>query len=95
MLATSMATKKPTAKKKPEGRKKSLLTQEGDRAAFEAKRKMLLRVLKENDWNLTATAEALEMGTNVSVIQALQELAPEEYAAAKTDGRVSPGKRRE
>lgn len=81
--------------KETEGRRKSLLTRIGDQAKREAMRKALLKALRENDWNLTVTAEALEMSTNVSVIQALQDLAPDEYAQAKASGKISPGKRRE
>lgn len=76
------------------GRRKSALTRIGDEAKRDAMRKALLKSLRENDWNLTVTAEAMEMASNVSVIQALQDLAPEEYEAAKADGRISPGKRR-
>lgn len=81
--------------KEQEGRKKSLLTRIGDEAKRAAMRKALLKALRENNWNLTATAEALEMTSNVSVIQALQDLASDEYAEAKASGKISPGKRRE
>lgn len=80
--------------KETEGRRQSLLTRIGNDAKREAMRAALLKALNENAWNLTATAEALEMGTNVSIIQALQDLAPEEYAEAKSSGKISPANRR-
>lgn len=100
-------TKKPTARptQKPrnsspkpaesEGRKVSRFTRVGNDAKAAAQRKLLLDTLKQNGWNLTATAEALEMSALTNVIRALQELAPDEYEAARRDGRISPGNRRD
>lgn len=89
-MMTAMATtktKKP-AKAKP-ARERSAFAQVGEEARREAQRKLLLRTLKEHGWNLTKTAEALGMGAMQAVTRALKDLAPEEYAAAKTDGRIT------
>lgn len=87
---------KPQAKPvEPEGRKVSLFTRVGNEAKATAQRRLLLDTLKQNGWNLTATAEALEMAALANVIRALQELAPDEYEAARRDGRISPGNRRD
>jgi len=95
MLSSEMtATKKPRKPKKSEGRPMSVLTEAGEKGRIAAVRKLLLETLKANNWNLTATAEAL--GTKrPGIIRALNEAAPDEYARAKADGRVSPGNRRE
>lgn len=82
---------KPT---RADGRPKSKLTLEGERCAIEGKRALLLKTLDTHGWNLTATAEALEMGALANVIRALHELAPAEYEAARKDGRISHGTRR-
>lgn len=79
----------------PEGRRVSRFTRVGNDAKAAAQRKLLLDTLKQNGWNLTATAEALEMAALANVIRALQELAPDEYEAARRDGRISPGNRRD
>lgn len=93
MLTGAMAAKK-TAKKATT--KKPSLTEIGRQAAKDAQRRALLAELDANDWNLTATAEALQVsGGSPNIIRALKQLAPDEYEAAKTDGRVSPGNRRE
>lgn len=89
-----MAAPKKSAKK-PAPRARSLFAQTGEDARREAQRKLLLKTLGEHDWNLTATAEALGMAFAQSVVRALNELAPEEYKAARRDGRISPGNRRE
>ena len=64
----------------------------GREAAREAQRKALLRALKAHDWNLAHTAEALSMGAASAVIRALKALAPEEYDAAREDGRIRSGR---
>lgn len=81
-------------KTEPEPRKKSVLTQVGDEAKAKAQRDLLLKTLKANDWNLTATAEALEMGAIAAVIRALNDLAPDEYEKARKDGLISHANRR-
>lgn len=93
MLATVTATK---PKKPPETgeHSKSLFAETGRAAAREAQKKLLLRVLKEHDWNMTAASEALGMNANTAVIRALKELAPEEYEEAKASGKISPANRR-
>lgn len=83
------------AKPEAAGRKESVFTRVGNEAKAEAQRKLLLRTLADHDWSLKATAEALEMGALASVIRALKELAPDEYEAAQSDGRIKPGKRAE
>ncbi|MDB4930079.1 MAG: hypothetical protein JWM10_2563 [Myxococcaceae bacterium] len=107
MLAATMATtRKPTKPAtKPSGRPSTrrkataappkTFAEVGREAAREAQRKVLLESWKAHDWNMTATAEALGMGDGTAVIRALKALAPEEYDAAKKDGRVSPANRRE
>lgn len=76
-------------------RKRSQLTIVGDEARAKAQRVLLLKTMRACGWNMTAAAEALDMGHGTSVIRALKELAPEEYAKAKADGRVSQGNHRE
>lgn len=78
----------------PEGapRKKSKLTQIGDAAKRAAMREALLQELERQSWNLTKTAVALDMAGSAAVVTALGELAPEEYAAARSNGRVAMGR---
>lgn len=76
-------------KTEPEPRKKSLLTLAGDAARAKAQRELLLKTLRAHDWNLTATAEALEMTSAADVARALRELAPEEYESARERGDIS------
>ena len=100
MLSHTVVTPKP-ARKAPKkaapktDRKLSAFTLAGEEAKAAAQRKLLLETLKTNDWNLTATAEALGMGGRANVIRALRELAPDVYSAARADRRISPGNRRE
>jgi len=85
--------RKPPAKPAvaPAGRRKSKLTLAGEAA----QRGLLLATLKECGWNLTVTAEALEMGDPSAVLRSIKVLGlVEEYEAAKTRGAVSPGSRR-
>jgi len=87
------APRKPAAKavEAPAGRRKSKLTQAGEAA----QRGLLLATLKECGWNLTATAEALEMGDPSAVLRSIKVLGlDEEYEAAKARGAISPGSRR-
>lgn len=97
MASPKKSTKKPTTKaaSKPEGRKKSKLTLAGEEAATLAKRTLLLTTLAACRWNLSRTAEVLDLATGADVIRALKELAPEEYDAAKARGDVSQGRPRE
>ncbi len=83
-------TKKPVKPRKPTGRKKSKLTLIGE----EAQRKALLATLKERDWNLSATAEALDLGGSGNVIRAIHALGlDEEYEKARAQGKITPGPR--
>lgn len=86
MATTKKSTKAPT---KAATRDRSLFAQAGEDARREAQRKLLLKTLRESGWNLTRTAEALGMGAMQAVTRALKDLAPEEYAAAKADGRIT------
>lgn len=68
----------------------------GRAAAKAAQRETLLEALKANGWNLTATAEALGMGSlPSSVIRSIKTLGlEEEYEKARASGKISPGNRR-
>lgn len=81
------APKKSTAKKPAqpsEGRKKSLLTQAGDRAKWETERALLLKTLKAKGWNLTHTATELAMGAPSTVLAALDRYElRQDYEAAR------------
>lgn len=100
MYATmaSPRTKKPASKPRPktEGRRKdSLFATTGEAGRREAQRKLLLRALKEQHWNLRATADALGMSGTPHVLRAIQDVGlADEYEAAKERGDVSPGSRR-
>lgn len=66
------------------GRPKSLLSQHGDRAKLEAERDLLLKILREKGWNLSATARELEMGDASAVLRALDRYGVrEEYEKHK------------
>jgi transcriptional regulator with GAF, ATPase, and Fis domain len=104
MLAATMATtRKPTKtttkpSARPSTRRKppaKTFAEVGREAAREAQRKVLLEALAAHAWNMTVTAESLGMGTGANVTRALKQLAPEEYEAAKADGRISPANRRD
>lgn len=102
-MVPTMATAKKTPAMKPstpkpsasrvaarhmEGRKKSLLSRAGDEAKAAAERALLLRTLKAKSWNLTHTAEALEMGNPSAVLRAIDTLGLRpEYDAARGDSR--------
>ena len=66
-------TKPKKAPKETEGRKKSLLTQAGDRAKWETERALLLKTLKANGWNLTHTSNVLQMGQPSAVLTAISK----------------------
>lgn len=90
-MMTAMATTKKKSTRAPAkaARERSAFAQAGEEARREAQRKLLLRTLRETGWNITRTAEALGMGAAPAVTRALKDLAPEEYAAAKADGRIT------
>lgn len=71
-MATSKQSKAPKAKApKREPRPKSLLSQEGDAAKLKAERALLLKTLRAEGFNLSATARALAMTDASSVLRAL------------------------
>ena len=72
----------------------SLYARTGDDARREAQRKLLLRTLKTHGWNLRVSAAALGLSGTPGVVRALKDVAPDEYTAAKADGRIKPGVRR-
>ena len=87
MLDAHMAATKTPRKPAPktEGRKKSKLTQAGDRAKWETERALLVKTLKAKDWNLTHTAAELEMGSPTAVLHAIDRYDLRgQYEAAKS-----------
>lgn len=67
-----------------DGRPKSKLTLAAERAALEAKRALLLETLKEQGWNLTTVARALEMAGASDVLRAIKAVGlAEEYERHK------------
>lgn len=90
MLANMAKTKTPGKRPAAKGpRKKSLLTLAGEAA----QRGLLLQKLKDCGWNLTRTAEALEMAGAGDVNRAIKLLGlDEEYEAAKGRGEAKPGR---
>lgn len=99
MLSSAMparAPKKPAAKPRatPSKRKLSALTEIGERAKHEAMRRALLAELRRQDWNLSATADALTMGSASNVLRAVESLGLQaEYEAAKAAGKIPMGRR--
>lgn len=95
---TKATAPKATAPKAPATkapkREPSLYAQTGDEARRKAQRKLLLATLRAHGWNLRGAAEPLGLSGSPGVIRALKDVAPEEYAAAKADGRIQPGVRR-
>lgn len=87
------APKKSTPKKGTAQRKQSKLTLAGDEASRLARRTLLVTTLGTCGWNLARAASALDLASGADVIRALKELAPEEYEAARADGRIAPGRR--
>jgi len=93
-MAKATAAKGTAAKRgaaETTAKEPSLYARTGDDARREAQRKLLLRTLKAHGWNLRASAVALGLSGSAGVVRALQEVAPEEYAAAKADGRIKAG----
>lgn len=75
---------------KPSDRRRSRLALEADAAA----RALLLATLTRCDWNLTATAEALELTGPSNVLTSIRRLGlTAEYEAARRAGKISPGNR--
>ena len=100
MLHATMASPRKTPRKAPapaparaDGRGKSALTLAGETASREAKRELLLKTLEANDWNLSATARALELSGTPAVIRALNDVAPDAYERATRDARIKSGPR--
>lgn len=85
---------KGTATKRGAAKEPSLYARTGDDARRDAQRKLLLRTLRAQGWNLRASAVALGLSGTPGVVRALKEVAPDEYTAAKADGRIKPGVRR-
>ena len=99
MLAETMAKPRKTTKTPTKGqtrtaaesrrpdkrpRAKSLLSRTGDEAKAAAERALLLKTLKSKRWNLTHTAEALEMPGPSQVLRAIDALGlRDEYEAAR------------
>lgn len=62
-----------------------MLSRTGDEAKRAAERALLLKTLRAKAWNLTHTAEALEMPGPSQVLRAIKELGLSvDYEAAKT-----------
>lgn len=56
-------------------------------------RAALLRELRRHGWNLTHTAEALEMGNHTNVLRAIRDLElTDEYDEAKRAGLIRQGR---
>lgn len=91
MLASPMAAPKKTSTKPraskpapPTERKRSLLSRTGDDAKRAAERALLAKTLRAHAWNLTHTAEALEMPGPSHVLRAIKDLGLlDDYEAAK------------
>ena len=60
-----------TSKTKRTPRPKSLLSQEGDAAKLKAERALLLKTLRAEGFNLSATARALKMGDASAVLRGI------------------------
>lgn len=65
------AKRPPKPEAPPSRRKKSKLTTAGDRAKWETERALLLKTLRAKGWNLTHTADELDMGSPTAVLHAL------------------------
>lgn len=63
-------------------------------AAHAAGRALVLEALERTGWNLTHAAQELGVMATANLIRSLRKLAPEEYAAARRDGRIKVGGRR-
>lgn len=77
-----------------DGRAKSLLAMERERGALEAGRALLLKVLRDNDWNLSATARTLGMPGASSIIRAIRDHGLDsDYEAARSSGKITHASR--
>lgn len=90
-MITIVATPKKTPAPKKADRSKYAAAGEDARRA--AQRKLLLATLKAHGWNLAHAAEDLGLSGSAGVIRALKDVAPEEYEAARGDGRIRAGAR--
>lgn len=72
----------------PPARRKSKLTL----ASEDAARKLLLRTVRAEGWNLSASAVALDMTGAADVLRALKLLAPDELAAARAEQLIRAGR---
>lgn len=88
-------SKVPTpAPTRADGRPKSKLTLAGEAGALAAKRELLLKTLVACGWNLSRTAEELEMPGASQVIRAIRDVGLDaEYEAARKRGDISHGTR--
>lgn len=84
-------TAKPPKYAAPEpARQKSALMEAGE----DAMRALLLKTLREHDWNLSAAAVALRVNGSGNLLRAIRQLGlVDEYEAAKAEGLVRPGPR--
>lgn len=70
------------------------LAEIGKAAAREAQRAALLKELRTQNWNLSATAESLGLSNASNVIRAINSLdLADEYEAAKDAGKIPRGPR--
>lgn len=90
MLARVTTPKSKTPRVKAPATR-SLYATTGDAARRAAQRKLLLRTLRETRWSLREAADALGLSGSAGVVRALKDVAPEEYAAARADGRIKAG----
>lgn len=66
----------------------------GLEAKHREQRRVLLRALKRNRWNFTATSAELGMGSHANVLRAIRTLRLDaEYESAKAEGLIGPGSR--
>ncbi len=66
-----MATAKAATAKAATKRVKSTLAQAGDAAKLSTERALLLKTLRAEKWNLSATARALTMGDASAVLRGI------------------------
>lgn len=71
IMATTKS--KATAAKAPVKRAKSLLSQHGEAAKAKAEGALLLKTLRANGWNLSATSRDLAMGNASAVLRSLDK----------------------
>ena len=90
-MVRRMSTAKSKATAAKASTERSLYATTGDDARREAQRKLLLSTLRKTRWSLRAAADALGLSGSAGVVRALKDVAPEEYAAARADGRIKAG----